>query len=142
MDPVSVSASVITLLAAAGGSCKFLHTFVLDITDAPQEIRKQNEILKCLTHTLMYLSQVCGEISENFCSESGLPEWITRFNTEVSSTRDRIEAKATSLARGRYIRRMQCNFRWITFDRHLRKFYGSLEHWNIVFSQGCSALQL
>jgi hypothetical protein len=142
MDPVSVSASVVTLLAAAGGSCKFLHAFVLDIADAPQDIRKQNEMLNCLTHTLTRLSQVCSEIPENFRFETPLHEWIARFSTEVSSTRDRIEVRAASLDHGRYIRRIQGSFRWVIFDRQLRKFYGSLEHWNIVFSQACNALQM
>lgn len=142
MDPLSASASVLTLLAAAGSSCGFLHSLVVNISDAPQDIKRQNETLRCLHHTLMHLSQIYASLPEEHRLETPLHEWISNFATEVSSIRSKVDDRAKSLQKGQRIRRFQESLRWIPFDRHLRKFFESLDHWNVVFQQACAALQM
>ena len=142
MEPLSATASVLTLLAAAGSSCGFLHTFVVNIADAPQDIKRQNETLRCLQHTLMHLSQIYSNIPENHRMETPVHDWISNFAPEVSSIRSKVEGRAKSLQKGHRIRRIQESLRWIMFDRHLRKFYESLDHWNAVFQQACAAVQM
>lgn len=142
MDPVGGVASILTLLNAAAGTCELLHTLVLDIKDASRDIRAQNEKLHCLHMTITQLAAIYAKLPEE--SQRGAPwhRWIEDFAVEVAFIRDKVQRKVASIENASLGIRLQEGCRWILFDRQLRRFYESLEHWNIVFSQAVSVSQL
>jgi len=142
MDPVGGAASILTLLNATGATCKLLHTIVFNLKEASHDIRTQNEKLQCLHQTITQLAEIFTKLpAEN---QTGAPwhEWAAKFAIEVASIKVKIEKKTNSLANARFGTRFQEGCQWILFDRQLKRFYSSLEHWNIIFFQAVTVSQL
>jgi hypothetical protein len=140
MDPVSATASILTLLGAAGGSCKFLFNFLHDLSDAPHDIQVQNKKLGCLYETLTALSQMYAQLPADFQSHPHLQGKLLEFAQDLGKVRGRIEVKTTALGKGRR-HKVQESFKWLFFDRQLKKLFDSLDHWDMVLSQAMMASQ-
>jgi hypothetical protein len=140
MDPISTVASVVTLLGAAGGSCKFFYEFIYDIIEAPVEIRACNTRLESLDCTLSTLLQIYSSLPQDTPVDTILIIRIQEFLDETKAVQGRVGAISswTSLGRGQ---RMRARCRWLATDRRLQKFFASLEQWNTVFSQAMLAVQ-
>jgi len=135
LDPISATASVITLLGAAGQTCKVLYNFFLDIADAPSEIRDHSIRLECLHRTLSTLVQVYSELPENVPTDAPLCSRITEFMKEAEKARDKFSGRDCSPLSIRE------RLRWFSSDRQLRKFFTSLTQWDIIFTQAILAAQ-
>ncbi|CAI6340834.1 unnamed protein product [Periconia digitata] len=142
MDPVSASASILTLVGAAGGSCKFLHSFILDIADAPREIRISNQKLCCLARSFDCLTNVYSKVPSHYRIDSTVVHELELFIQEIFTINKVVKSKAASLIDEGSVKQLWHSFRWLLFDRRLQKFFASLEHWNIVFSQAVAISQL
>lgn len=141
MDPISASASMLTILSAAGGSVKFIHSFIISLQDAPSELRAHNAQLDCLHRTIAFLEKVCTELPKDFQLDASLHTHIVNFTREVNLVRAIVEEKNAMMGKGRGYR-IRESFRWLLFDRQLKKFFNSLDHWHTIFSQAISASQL
>jgi len=139
MDPVSLSASFVTLLASGAASCKFIYNSLLDFSDAPLEIATQAAKLKCLHGTILSTVEAYSKLPPDLHLDPNLEDQIQRFVLHVEKIKVIIENKSYGLNRSRsHHLRERCL--WLSSDRKLRKFYESLDHWNIIFSQTTSTV--
>ena len=143
MDPASFSASILALLGAAGGSCKFIYNFILDISDAPANIHSQTVKLRCLHQTISSLIQVYDnpDLPPDLQMDPTLRLHIINFVHEIETIKAKIQSKARTLEKGR-AHRLWARLKWLSSDRQLRKFYNSSDHWNTIFSQAVSRTKL
>lgn len=141
MDPLSASASILTILGAAGGSVKFLHQFILDFKDTPTELRSYSSHLECLHCTITCLMQVYDNLPPTFRLDARIAGWAAEFMEETTAVRSILEKKVVSMSEGRG-QRVRESLRWMLFDRKVRKFFASLEHWNMIFSHAAAASQM
>jgi hypothetical protein len=132
MDPISTSASILTVLSAAGGTCKVLYNLIFELKDTSHDIRSQNRKLQCLNSTITCLLQVCKKLPKEFQLATHL-QGVEEFAHDVSFIDAKIQKRRDSLGRGKIVR-VKASCKWLLFDRHLRKFFDNLEHYNIIFS--------
>ena len=97
LDPISATASIITLLGAAGGTCKFLYNFFLGIVDAPSEIRDYSIRLEYLYRTLSTLVQVYSELPKDLATNALLCSWIVEFMREAELTKGKFLRRQPSV---------------------------------------------
>ena len=141
MDPISATSSILTLLGAAGGSCKFLFDFLLNLAEAPRDIRTQNERLGCIHETITTLIQTYSQLPSEFQFQPYLKSGLVAFTNKLGKIRAKIETRSTLLQKGR-IRSLDESFKWLFYDRKLRKFLASLDEWDMILSQAVMASQL
>lgn len=143
MDPISFSASILTLLGAAGGSCNFIYRFILDISDAPADIHSHSVKLRCLHHTISNLIRVYEhtDLPLDLHMDPMLRVHIVDFVDEIGKIKAKIESKGRMLEKGR-THHIWARLKWLSSDRQLHKFYDSLDHWNTIFSQAVSVTKL
>lgn len=143
MDPASFSASILALLGAAGGSCKFIYNFILDISDAPADIHSQTVKLRCLHQTISNLIWVYDnpDLPPDLQMDPTLRLHIINFVHEIETIKAKIQSKACALEKGR-AHRLWARLKWLSSDRQLHKFYDSSDHWNTIFSQAVSRTKL
>jgi len=141
MDPLSVSASIITLLAAAGGSCKFVYNSIFDIADAPAEVQSYRSRLECLERTFSTLLQIYSTLPQDIQVDTVLQNRLVEFGKEIQAMKRSIGAK-DNLVRLSYGHRMRERCKWLLHDRQLQKFLCSLEQWDLVFSQAIASIHM
>lgn len=143
MDPISFTASVLTLLGAAGGSCKFLYNFILDISDAPDEILSQNVKLRGLHQTILNLIRVydSGDLPPELALDPALRMNILHFIKEIDIIKSKIQSKGNALGKGR-VHLLWERVKWLLSDRQLHKFYSSLDNWNMIFTNAVNATEM
>ena len=84
MDPLSASASVLTVLGAAAGTCKVLYDFIIEFKDAPEEIKWQNRKLRRLEENITCLLKVCDKLPKELQLAThfhGIQEFVQEVNT-------------------------------------------------------------
>lgn len=140
MDPHLTAASVLTVLGAAGGTCKVLYNLILDLKDAPSDIRRQNKKLQHLHENISCLLQVCNELPTDLQLVTHL-NGVHEFFQDMRSISLDLEHKKIGLNHGR-AGRVKEICKWLLFDRQLKKFFQNLEHYNIIFSHALWAAQL
>lgn len=140
MDPVSTTASVVTLLGATGGTIKVIYNAISAIVDAPHEIRMQSKSLESFCSTITSLIHVCEQLPEEFPINLNLCG-IEEFIDNAKSLEAKLKAKDARIRSGN-IGRVREGCRWLLFDRQLKRFFDSLEHWNIVLCQGLWVTQM
>jgi hypothetical protein len=140
MDPFSASASTLTMLSAAEGTCKALYNLILELNDAPQSIRCQNKKLQHLHENITSLLQLCDELPKETQLVTHL-DGIRDFVQDVNRIKLDIEKRSQALDRGKGTRVKEI-CKWLLFDRYLKQFFHNLEHYNMIFSHALSAAQL
>lgn len=140
MEPVSTTASFLTVLGAAGSTCKTLHNLILDLKDADHDIRLQCKKLRCLRTTITCLLQVCDRVSADFQLEPHL-YGVDEFIHDIDVISAKLEKRRNSIGDGAVNRAME-SCRWLLFDRTLKKFFDNLEHYNMIISHALWAAQL
>jgi len=143
MDPTSFAASVLALLTAAGASCEFLYNFILDISEAPEEIHVQAIKLQCLHQSI-------SSLIELYEGEDALPELhldgllkdhIYKFLDYTHTIKRRVSESSIQLGKGR-VHQLRERLSWLLSDRRMRKFYNSLDDWLRIFSTAVQRTQL
>lgn len=140
MDPVSTTASILTVLGAAGSTCKVIYNAILDFKDAPHDIKLQNKKLQCLHGTINCLLHVCKSLPEEFQLASHLMG-MDDFIRDISFINVKIQRQSEALDRRKIIR-IKESCKWFLFDRELRKFFDNLEHYNMILSHAVSIAQM
>jgi hypothetical protein len=140
MDPVSAVASIITLLAAAGSSCRFLHDFIHTLAEAPAEMQSQNTRLESLHRAFSNLLQIYSSLPQDTPVDTVLTSRINEFIREISTVKERVVANNVLITPGRR-HNIRARFKWLASDHQLQKFLASLQQWNVVFSQEMLAVQ-
>lgn len=140
MDPLSASASVLTLLGAAGGTCKILYGLIIDFKDAPKEIEWQNKKLQRLLKNITCLLKICDKLPKELELATYF-ECMQEFVQEINMINVDIERRKISLSRGKTARVKEI-CKWLLHDRHLRRFFDNLEHYNTILSHAISAAQM
>jgi hypothetical protein len=135
-DPISATASVLTMLGAAGGTSKFLYNLIVDIADAPSEIRAHMIRFECLNRTLSTLIQTYGSLPQDIPPDTVLCDRLSQFLEEAERIRTKFQGKTEASTFGI---RERC--RWLYSDRHLKKFLASLQQWDMIFTQAILAVQ-
>jgi hypothetical protein len=141
MDPFSASASLLTILGAAGSSIKCIHQLVLNFKDAPADIEGYRNHLECLYQTITCLTRVYKTLPPDFQLDARISRCLREFTKETGEVHSKLERKLVSMGESRG-HRMRESFRWLLFDRKVKKYFASLEHWNTILSQTAAALQM
>jgi hypothetical protein len=85
MEPASFTASILTLLAAAGATTEFVYNFILDIENIPDDIHSQAIKLRCLHQAFSSLVDVYTSIeATHHCLKSS---WTHIFEDTSSCSR-------------------------------------------------------
>ncbi|KAI4619240.1 uncharacterized protein J4E87_007828 [Alternaria ethzedia] len=93
MDPLSSAASVLTVLGAAGGTCKILYGLVIDFKDAPEEIKWQNRKLQRLLENITCLLKICDTLPKELLLAPNF-ECMQEFVQEINIINVDIEPDA------------------------------------------------
>lgn len=134
MDPASFAASILTLLAAAGATSEYVYNFMLDIEEIPDEIRSHAIKLQCLHQaisSLMNLYRVNASVAE-FQLDPFFAGHLQSFQVEIHELEVRLRASSAKL-NGSRKEHFLVRLKWLSSDRHLRKFYGKLDDWLKIF---------
>lgn len=141
MEPVGATASMLTLLAAAGQSCKFLYTLSVDLSEAPKDIQNQAVKLQSFDLTVQQLLKAYEKLPPEFEVDARLRAEIARFESEVTSMRIKIERKLDASRQSRKHQfRESC--KWLLFDRQMTKFLQSADHWSLIMSHAAMTAQM
>jgi len=141
MEPLGLAASILTVLAAAGGSCKYLHNILLDLTEAPHHVQVQATKLKCLEITVRQLIQAYQKPPQGFQVEPWLREEFEKFERQVTTMKAKMGNRAELMVGTRRKRwRESCKF--ILLDREMNKFLVSVDHWSLIMAHAASSAQL
>ena len=140
MDPLSASASVLTILGAAGGTCKILYDLIVDFKDAPEDMKWQNRKLQRLQENLICLLKTCDKLPNELQLATHF-DGMLEFVQQINVINVDIERRTTSLSRGKTARVKEIG-KWLLQDRHLKRFFDNLEHYNTILSHAISAAQL
>jgi hypothetical protein len=141
MEIVGGTASILTLLAAAGSACKFIYSVSLDLDEAPRDIKVQDARLRRLDWTIHHLTEIYRKLPQDVQVDAELLKDVQSFKDEITSLKVKIENKISKLDRGRR-QAVKESCKWILFDRQLEKFAESLDHWDKILSQMALAAQM
>lgn len=141
MEPIGVSASILTLLNAAGESCKFLYNLYIDLEGAPEEIRAQAIKLQCLNLAVHQLVESYKKLPKEFEVDPRVADEVKQFEGQVTSMQRKIQRKSTKVSQGRRQRAWQ-SCKWLLFDRQMNRFLQSVDHWSIIINQAAIAAQM
>jgi hypothetical protein len=140
MDPLSITASAITLLGATGGTIRVVCDAMKTFKDAPREIKAQSKSLEAFCLTIDKLKQVCKQIPDEFplmLDLCGIEELIE----EAQLLERKLKTKSVHATAGNVGRvRESCN--WVLSEKQSQKFFKSLNTWNIILTQALSVAQL
>lgn len=143
MDPASFAASLLTLLGAAGATCEFVYNFILDVSEAPDEIHSQAIKLRCLHQSISSLVGLYGrdDLPPELQLDPFLENHIRKFLKDIRNIETKIKRSSTRLdgSRKHHLRE---RLTWLSSDRRLRKFYSSLDDWVKIFSTTVSTTKL
>ena len=143
MEPVSFTASLLTLLGAAVATCELTYNFILDISHVPDEIRSQAIKLQCLHQSISALLDLYSR--DDLPPELEINPFLERnlhiFLDETHEVEVKIQISSKKLDESR-TRRLWERVTWLSSDRRLRKFYASLDDWMKIFSTAVSATNL
>jgi hypothetical protein len=141
MDPISFTASLLTLITAAGQSCKVISEFVLDIHDAPKDIHAQSNKLQCLQQSFRHLFGVFIALPPDLQLDTVLQQNLVSFTQEIDSFTTKVQGMGIRLDQGR-VQHAWERVKWLASDRDLKRFNQSLDHWDRVFAAAATAAQL
>jgi hypothetical protein len=141
MEPIGLAASILTLLTAAGESCKFLHHVYVDLREAPQGMRTQATKLQCFALSIHQSIDTYKKLPKEFEIDLRLRDEIEQFEREISAMKVKIESRLDASNQGRRQRAKQ-SCKWLLFDREMNKFLQSVDHWSNIMSQVTAVAQL
>jgi hypothetical protein len=141
MDPISATASLLTILGTAGGSIKSIHQLVLDYKDAPAEIQNYKIHLECLQHTVTRLIHVHEALPTTYQFDAHVAKCVIELMDEISSVQSLLERRSISMSESRG-HRIRESLRWLLLDRRVKKFFTQVEHWNRVLANAAAASQM
>lgn len=141
MDPVSVTASIISITDFACKSCQALLSFFRGISKAKKDILKFCRTLQSLDSTLQCIRSLCvnpdiqPHLTENL--KLGLDECLS-----VLEAANKKCQKAQNLLREGRMQSSWARIRWYASAEHwLDDFFVHIQTYHMVFSLELSALQ-
>ncbi|KAA8620506.1 hypothetical protein PtrSN002B_010282 [Pyrenophora tritici-repentis] len=140
MDPISTAASVVTLLGAAAGTIKVIHDTINSIIDAPKDIQRQSERLRCLSITLAGVVQTCKQLPDD-CQLNLELCGIDGFIQDAILLEVQLKARGTRMI-GSSLGKVHESCKWLLFDRQLKRFFESLDQWNTILLQTLGVIQM
>ena len=143
MDPLSVAASVITLLDAACKSSKFIYSFFRDIIDGPSVVQNHCIFLQVLQGSLTQLREICAIVEPQ-------NELVMKIRTNVNQCLKDLEIAERRIMvadrnmRSRNTRRTWALVRWALFkgDPWIHNFFSRMKMWQNTFACDLMLLQL
>lgn len=135
MDPVSFAASLVTLLGLASAATEIVYNSILDIRDAPKEIRSQAVKLQCLHKTLRDLLAQYTRYAGNaqLYIDPLLEDNLREFLGDIQDLEVKLKNSSSKMSGSRK-QHLRERLTWLSSDRKLRKFYDSLDEWNGIFN--------
>jgi hypothetical protein len=143
MDPVSLAASLVTLLAAAGAICEFAYNFILDISEVPDEVHTQAIKIRCIRQSFSSLVRFYerSDLPPELHLDPFLENSIRNFLKDISVFETEMVRKSTGLVKSR-TRHLKERLTWLSSDRRVRKFYSALDDWMKIFSAAVHTTEL
>ncbi|RYN49030.1 hypothetical protein AA0114_g6842 [Alternaria tenuissima] len=141
MDPISFTASLLTLITVAGQSCKVISEFVLDIHDAPKDIYAQSIKLQSLQQSFDYLLSVFSALPPDLQLDTVFQQNLVSFTQEIDGFTAKVKEMGIRMGQGR-VQHAWERVKWLASDRDLKRFNQSLDHWDRVFAAAAAAAQL
>jgi hypothetical protein len=143
MDPVSFAATLVTLLGLTGATTQSVYNFILDIHEAPNEIRIQVIKLQCLHEIITTLMARYGSTttSPQLGFDPLLETHLRRFLCDIQGLEIKLKNCSARIS-GSRTQHFWERMTWLMSDRKLRKFYASLDDWMRIFSAAVDLTQL
>ncbi|ORY06033.1 hypothetical protein BCR34DRAFT_41658 [Clohesyomyces aquaticus] len=134
MDPVGFVASILTLLAAAGATTEFVYNALLDIRDAPDDIRSHAIKLRCVHQSISGLMRLYRDrtLDPELQLDPFLKKHLTLFLHETSDIETRLK-KSSDMLSGTKRQYVKERLSWLSTDRRLHKFYDNLDIYLKIF---------
>jgi hypothetical protein len=142
MDPLSVSASVITLLAAATTSCRALSSLYHETSRATENASASSALFHALLSHFAQLEVICRALPASSIVMLELHQRLCVFLRDIKNDALAIESVRKEMTRSR-VRRTLANIKWTTttHDRS-EKFLEKLHAWNVIFSNNLQVIQM
>lgn len=142
MDPLSVTASVLTLVAAAGQSCKFVSSLVRQVNGAQDEIKKQCLVIDALSTTFVKMGTLLGTLPGTVQASSEIVRSLEDFVKEVRAI-EVLAHDSNQLVGGRNGQSLCARVKWVLIgEKRWERFIKDLVIWNTVFSNELKMIQM
>ncbi|KAH8883402.1 ankyrin [Thozetella sp. PMI_491] len=142
MDPLSITASALTLLAAASESCKSASKLYRQLSNAPADIREQSVSLEALSHTFGRLLTLLKDLPPPVVPSSTLVERLQEFLADIREAQIVVEEFNSLLGQGR-ARETLARVKWTaTSHGKVKIFSRQTKQWNAIFMAELHATQI
>lgn len=142
MDPVSATASMITLVEVACKSCHALHDFFRGISEAPDDIKQYCAILRSLKSTFQCMRSLIADptVGQHLLRNVGTS--LEECSVDLQSVDAKCRKAQEAMQRGK-VRNSVTRIGWYLSGEHsLEKFFARIQRWYTIFSLEMSSLQM
>lgn len=133
-DPLSVTASTLTVVGFAAQSCQLLSNFFYSFYDAPKDLQHHIAALHALRSTFAGIATLEKEIPDTSCFT---PDFCVRLRDcilDFQVTERRLKSLCTHLEEGS-VRRIWTRVKWSSIDQtKIKKFLARVESYHATFS--------
>jgi hypothetical protein len=138
---IGVLASILTLLAAAGQSCKFFYDKYVGFSDVPEDVQRIATRLYFLHSTIRQLIEAYKKLPKNFIIDTQLQNSVAQFDCEVRSMSLEIEGILKAMSQGKG-EQLQERCKRMLYHKQMNKFHHSVDYWSSVMTHAVMAAQL
>ena len=142
MDPISATASMITIVEVACKSCHALHDFLRGISEAPDDIKQHRATLRSLKSTLHCMQSLIADptVGQHLLRNVGTS--LEECSMDLQSVDAKCRKAQGAMQRGK-MRNGVTRVRWYLSGEHsLEKFFARLQRWYTIFSLEMSTIQM
>ena len=142
MEPLSITASVVTLLAVACTSCQSIHSFLGGFADAPHDIKRNCAALQSLKSTLHCIQSLPAEFEIGQYFTENLKARLEECMTDLCVVETRVHKAQGQIRKGK-LRKTWMRLRWSVSDEHwLGRFFARVQTYQTVFALELMMLQM
>ena len=142
MEPLSATASVISVVGLLSQSCGFVATFFRGISDAPVDIKRHRVVLQGLDTTVRELHTRCRENASTITLSPAFSNLLAECMADFATIETKLRQAEESCGKG-YRRRIWGRMKWSLSSEHwLGKFLRRLQQYCAVISLELQLLAL
>ena len=133
MDPISLCASLLAILAASKQSCSLLFIFFRSILHAPKEVYVQSHLLNGLAHSFASLHELCTGYGDSLRLPKHFEAEVRDCLNDLQLVETKLRALGLMLASGAS-RRIWARVKWsLSSNDWLTNFFARVEIYHTQF---------
>lgn len=142
MDPLSITASVLTLVATAGHSCVYVSSLIKHTSNAPDDIKRQCVAIDALSATFGRLGTLLTTIPASVQINAEFAQHLNNFIIEVKEV-EHLTNGANELISRRGVGSTRARVKWaLGGEKRWRAFIENMALWNTIFSNELQTIQM